>query len=66
MELRRVCRPVFADLHHFDEGHDPDPDGSEKLDPDPHGSEKLDPVPQLSDADPQPSNATQLNGMVYY
>jgi hypothetical protein len=34
MEPQRVCRPVVADLHHFDE--DPDPDGSEKLDPDPH------------------------------
>ncbi len=32
MEPWRACRPVVADLHHFDE--DPDPHLSEKLDPD--------------------------------
>jgi hypothetical protein len=32
----RACRPVVADLHHFDEEQDPDPDShlNEKLDPD--------------------------------
>jgi hypothetical protein len=25
LELRRVFRPVVADLHHFDEKQDPDP-----------------------------------------
>jgi hypothetical protein len=34
MESWRVCRPVGADSHHFDE-EDPDPD--------PHSSENLDP-----------------------
>jgi hypothetical protein len=29
----RVCRPVVADLHHFDKEQDPDP---QKLDPDLH------------------------------
>jgi hypothetical protein len=34
----RAFLPMVADLHHFDEGQDPDPDPrlSEKLDPDPH------------------------------
>ncbi len=36
MEPRRVCRPVVADLHHFDEEQDPDPHQSEKSGPDPH------------------------------
>jgi hypothetical protein len=36
MEPWRVCRPVVADCHHFDEKQDPDPHSSEKLDPDPH------------------------------
>jgi hypothetical protein len=37
-ETWRVCRPVVADMHHFDEeqGPDPDPYSSEKRDPDPH------------------------------
>jgi hypothetical protein len=51
MELRRVCTPVVADLHHFDEEQYPDPDESEKLE-DPHYCEKLNPDPQLSYADP--------------
>ncbi len=33
-------RPVVADLHHFDEGQDPDPHQSESTDPDPHQGEK--------------------------
>jgi hypothetical protein len=38
MELWRVCRPVVADSHDFDEEQDPDPDPhkSDKTDPDPH------------------------------
>ncbi len=36
MEVWRVCRPVIADLHHFDEEPDPDPHQSEKRDTDPH------------------------------
>jgi hypothetical protein len=35
MEAWRVCRPVVAE-HHFYEEQDPDPHQSEKLDPDPH------------------------------
>jgi hypothetical protein len=42
MEPWRVCRPVVADSHHFDE------------DPGHHLSEKLDPDPHESDPDPQP------------
>jgi hypothetical protein len=34
MEPWRVCRPVVADSHHFEEELDPDPQKSEKLDPD--------------------------------
>ncbi len=33
--LERVCRPVVADLHRFDEVQDLDPHQSEKSDPDP-------------------------------
>jgi hypothetical protein len=44
MESLRVCRPVVADSHHFDEEQDPDP----------HLSEKLDPDLYESDPDPQP------------
>ncbi len=36
MEPRRVCRPVVADLHHFDEEQDPVPHQSEKSCQDPH------------------------------
>ncbi len=32
----KVCRPVVADSHHFDEKPDPDPIQSEKSDPDPY------------------------------
>jgi hypothetical protein len=46
MEQRRVCRPVVADLHHFDEEQDPDPHQSEKSGPDHHYSEKRDPDSQ--------------------
>jgi hypothetical protein len=38
----RVCGPVVADSHHFNE------------DPDQHLSEKLDPVTYESDLEPQP------------
>jgi len=40
MDAWRVRRPVVADLHHFDEEHDPDPHQSESSDPDPHQGEK--------------------------
>jgi hypothetical protein len=63
MELQRVYRPAVADLHHFDEEQYPDPDESEKLE-DPHYSEKLNPDPQLSDADPQPCNATHRSDLL--
>ncbi len=43
MEPWRVCRPVVADSHDFDE----------KPDPDPHQSEMSDPDPCQRDADPQ-------------
>jgi hypothetical protein len=32
----RVCRPLVADSHHFDEEQDPDPHIGEKSDLDPH------------------------------
>jgi hypothetical protein len=40
----RVCSPVVADSHHFDEEQDPDLYGSDKSDPDPHSGEKLHPI----------------------
>jgi hypothetical protein len=51
MELRRVCRPIVADLRRFDEEQDPDPDPhqSKKSDPGLHQSENRDP-----DLDPYP------------
>ncbi len=45
VEPRRVCRPVIADLHHFDEAQDPDPH--------PHHSDKSDPDPHQRRADPR-------------
>jgi hypothetical protein len=54
MEPWRLCRPVVADSHHFDEEQDPNPLKREKSDPDPHLSEKRDQDPHKSDADPQP------------
>ncbi len=38
MEAWKVCIPVVANLLHFDEEQDPDPDPheSKRLDPDPH------------------------------
>jgi hypothetical protein len=47
MEPWMVCRPMVADLHHFDEEQDPGPHHSEESDPDPdpQQSEKRDPDP---------------------
>jgi hypothetical protein len=39
MEPWMVCRPVVADLHHFDE----EPHKSEKSEPDPNQRKKKDP-----------------------
>ncbi len=43
MKPWRICRPVVADLHHFDVEQDLD------LDPDQHQSEKSDPEPHQSE-----------------
>ncbi len=44
MEPWRVCKPVVADLHQYDEVEeqdpDPEPHQSEKSDSDPHQSER--------------------------
>ncbi len=47
--------PVAADLHHFDEEQDPDPDQHqrERSVLDPHQRELSDPDFRQSDADPQ-------------
>ncbi len=50
MEPWRVCRPVVANLHHFDEEQNSDPHQSEDLDPDKHQSEN-----SKTDPDSQPS-----------
>ncbi len=36
LEPWRVCRPVVADSHHFDEEQDPNTHLKEKMNPDPH------------------------------
>jgi hypothetical protein len=56
MEPWRVCRPLVADSHHFDEEQDLDlnPPLSEKSDPEPHLSEQRDPDQHQIDANPQP------------
>jgi hypothetical protein len=41
MEPLRVCVPVVAYLHYFDEVQDPDLNQSESSDPDPHQIKKL-------------------------
>jgi hypothetical protein len=48
-----ICRPVVADLDHFDEEQDTDPHQSENLDPDPYQSENMDPDPHHGVSDPQ-------------
>jgi hypothetical protein len=40
---------LVADLHHFDEKHDPNPHRIENSDPDPHRGEKADPDPHHSE-----------------
>jgi hypothetical protein len=50
-EPGKVCRPVVADSHHFDE--EPDPDQTKKPDADPHQSERQDPKPHKRDMDAQ-------------
>jgi hypothetical protein len=35
MEPCRACRPVVADMHHFDEKQDPNPHRNQKSDQDP-------------------------------
>jgi hypothetical protein len=56
MEPWRVCRPMVADSHHFNEEQDPDlnPPWIEKPDPEPHLSEKRDPDQHQIDANLQP------------
>jgi hypothetical protein len=42
MEPWRICRPMVADLQHFDDEQDPDTHQSEQSDPDPHQNEQSD------------------------
>ncbi len=58
----RVCRPVVATLHHFDEYPAQDPHQSEKSDPNPHQSEKSDPDPHQSEkSDPDSHKREKLD-----
>jgi hypothetical protein len=58
----KTCRPVFADLQHFDE--DPDKDLSENSDHDPHLNDNMDTLdtdPHLNNADPHPCRRLWFN-----